>query len=553
VARKQIPTEALINLRHRLEMLPHRCRERRQLVEETAALYGVSSDTLYRALRERGRPKAIHRSDRGRPRKLSPIEMERYCEVVAAFKIRTCNKKGRHISTERAIELLEEYGMETPDGFLQPPKGVLTRPTVNRYLKAWGYDHLSLTRQPPAMRFQATHSNECWQFDLSPSDLKHIKTPSWVEPGRGNPLLMLYSLVDDRSGVCYQEYHCVYGEDVEAALRFLFNAMSAKAMDEFPFQGIPEMLYMDNGPIAKSRVFQNVMDYLGIKVVTHVPAGQDGQRVTARAKGKVERPFRTVKEAHETLYHFHQPETETEANLWLHKYLLHYNNQQHRIEPHSRLEDWLQNLPAAGIQQMCSWERFCTFAREPERRKVDASARVSVEGVAYEVDPNLAGETVILWWGLFDNELFVEFDNQRYGPFHPISGPIPLHRYRKFKKTKGEQRSEQITVLAQQLGLPRAALEGNADLQFLADQSQQSELTITPFSDPDPFQEFTYPTPLLAKRAIADYLGQALAKLPSEQLAFINTLVSETLNKRVILERVRQYFQSVQRGEGHAH
>lgn len=111
---------------------------------------------------------------------------------------------------------------------------------------------------------------------------------------------MLYSLVDDRSGVCYQEYHCVYGEDVEAALRFLFNAMSAKAMDEFPFQGIPEMLYMDNGPIAKSRVFQNVMDYLGIKVVTHVPAGQDGQRVTARAKGKVERPFRTVKEAHET-------------------------------------------------------------------------------------------------------------------------------------------------------------------------------------------------------------------------------------------------------------
>ena len=36
---------------------------------------------------------------------------------------------------------------------------------------------------------------------------------------------MLYSVVDDRSGVAYQEYHGVYGEDVEAALRFLFNAM----------------------------------------------------------------------------------------------------------------------------------------------------------------------------------------------------------------------------------------------------------------------------------------------------------------------------------------
>jgi hypothetical protein len=39
---------------------------------------------------------------------------------------------------------------------------------------------------------------------------------------------MLYSVVDDRSGVVYQEYHCVYGEDVEAALRFLFAAMTPK-------------------------------------------------------------------------------------------------------------------------------------------------------------------------------------------------------------------------------------------------------------------------------------------------------------------------------------
>ena len=42
----------------------------------------------------------------------------------------------------------------------------------------------------------------------------------------GAPTLMLFSLVDDRSGVAYQEYRCVYGEDVEAALRFLFAAMS---------------------------------------------------------------------------------------------------------------------------------------------------------------------------------------------------------------------------------------------------------------------------------------------------------------------------------------
>lgn len=198
---KQIAVEALINLRHRLDGLPSRCQERRILIEETAALYGVSTDTLYRALRNSSRPKSINRSDNGTPRKLSMTDMERYCEVIAAMKIRTNNKKGRHVSTVRAIELLEDFGMETPNGFVQPPKGTLTKSTVNYYLKTWGYDLERMTRQPPAVRFQAIHSNECWHFDLSPSDLKHVKLPSWVEPGRGNPLLMLYSIVDDRSGV----------------------------------------------------------------------------------------------------------------------------------------------------------------------------------------------------------------------------------------------------------------------------------------------------------------------------------------------------------------
>jgi hypothetical protein len=52
---------------------------------------------------------------------------------------------------------------------------------------------------------------------------------------------MLYSIVDNRSGVAYQEYHGVYGEDVEAALRFLFAAMAPKPQPDFPFQGRPRM------------------------------------------------------------------------------------------------------------------------------------------------------------------------------------------------------------------------------------------------------------------------------------------------------------------------
>jgi hypothetical protein len=540
MTKKRIPTEALINLQQRLGQLPSRCSERRQIIQEVAHLYGVSEHTIYRALRERNQLQSTKRTDSGQPRVIHRRELERYCEVIAALKIRTSNRKGRHLSTNQAIRLLEEHGIDTPEGHLQAPEGLLKRATINRYLKQWGYDHHTLLRQPPAVRFEATESNQCWHFDLSPSDLKHLKQLPEGDSGKGRPQLMLYSVVDDRSGVAYQEYHQVYGEDVEAALRFLFAAMSAKKVENFPFQGIPKMLYLDNGPITRSLVFQKVMGYLGIEVKAHLPNGKDGTRVTARSKGKVERPFRTVKEMHETLYHLHEPETEAEANAWLMRFLLHYNNQSHRHEPHSRLEDWLGNLPDEGLRQMCSWEQFCRLAREPERRKVGIDARVSVEGVFYEVDPNLAGETVVLWWGLFDNELYVEHQEQRYGPYNPVGAPIPLHRYRSFKKTHRQKRFEQIEVLAKQLALPASAI---GVISLPISEPKVIEFPRQPFVDPDPFQELVFKSELAAKQAIADYLGRPLAKLAHEQMTEINGILEKTLDKKEVMTEIKAYFQ----------
>jgi len=520
-------------------------------MQETATLYGISEATLYRALREYNRPKALRRSDCGRSRVLNVEEMEVYCEIIAAIKIRTSNQKGRHLSTSGTIRLLEEFGINTPKGFIKAEPGQLKKATANRYLKQWGYDRNYLVRQPPAVRFQAKHSNDCWHFDLSPSDLKHVKQPLWLDKDRGSPTLMLYSVVDDRSGVAYQEYHCVYGENVEAALRFMFTAMALKKDEELVLQGIPSMLYCDNGPIARSHVFHQVMEYLGINVQTHMPKGSDGRRVTARSKGKVERPFRSVKEMHETLYHFHEPQNEVEANEWLLNFLIRYNKMQHRSESHSRIEDWQQNLPSTGIREMCSWERFCTFCREPESRKVGGDARVIIDGVAYEVDTDLAGETVVLWWGLFDCELYVEFGEKRYGPYRSVDGPIPLGKYRSFKKTKQQKRADRIDTLANKIQLPRAALDNNPDVGTLAAFELEEEVPKIEFNDPDPFIEFTFADRVTAKQAIANELGMALAKLTEEQRAYINTIVTETLNKKFIFEQIYVFFDSLKKGTQH--
>ena len=97
-AASAVPVEALVILRRRLAALPARHSERAVLMTSTAQLYAVSRATLYRLLRGDRRPKDAHRTDRGYPRSMPAPEIERWCEIVAAMKVRTTNRKGRHLS-----------------------------------------------------------------------------------------------------------------------------------------------------------------------------------------------------------------------------------------------------------------------------------------------------------------------------------------------------------------------------------------------------------------------------------------------------------------------
>lgn len=302
---KSLPTEALVLLHHRLSKLSARDNERRLIVLETAQFYGISCETLYRALRKHSKPniKRACRADHNRPRAITADKMKLYCELIAALKIRTTNKKGHHLSTKECIRLLETYGIETQGTLVKSPVGLLKKSTVNFHLNRLGLDTHSMHIQPTVVHFQAEQSNECWQFDFSPSDFKRFPED---KSSNDAPKLMILSVVDDRSGVIYPEYHYTHGEDAVTALKFLFNAMAPKK-EGSPFQGIPKVLYMDNGPVAKSTLFKRVMAFLNVEIRTHLPDGKDGRRKTSRSKGKVERQYRNVKNILEPLYHFHPP------------------------------------------------------------------------------------------------------------------------------------------------------------------------------------------------------------------------------------------------------
>jgi hypothetical protein len=61
-------------------------------MQETATLYGITEWTLYRALRGQVRPKALRRADHGGSKSLPMADMEQYCELIAAIKLRTSNQ-----------------------------------------------------------------------------------------------------------------------------------------------------------------------------------------------------------------------------------------------------------------------------------------------------------------------------------------------------------------------------------------------------------------------------------------------------------------------------
>jgi hypothetical protein len=103
-----------------------------------------------------------------------------------------------------------------------------------------------------------------------------------------------------------------------------------------------------------------------------------------------------------------------------------------------------------------------------------------------------------------------------------------------------------LEALAAQLALPRAALEDpTPHFSWPADRSAP---TVIPFADPDPFHEFTFPTAIAAKQAVADTLAMPLAKLTAVELEALNALLARTLRKAEVLAYVQTHLKPIYQG-----
>lgn len=168
-------------------------------------------------------------------------------------------------------------------------------------------------------------------------------------------------------------------ENVTAFLTVLEQAIRRR--------GIPKRLYADNGAAFRAQHLELVCAKLGITLIHARPYQPQG-------KGKMERWFRTVRlQLLPTL----QPEDKKSLEainrrLWAWVEGEYHRNPHRGLDGDTPADRWAQRsdevrLPDSDTSDMFLFE---------QKRRVQADRTVSLDGVAYEVDATLVGETVTL-------------------------------------------------------------------------------------------------------------------------------------------------------------
>jgi len=199
------------------------------------------------------------RSDKGKPRKVSPEQVqESIDEVLPSFHGRTINKQAIYREClERGLLVRSAIA---PNTFSR---------MVNEYEMLKPQDESSNKRR---LAFSKAHANDMWQADTMFGPYIRLE---------GKPVQSkLIAYLDDASRVCCHGQF-VLSESVDALTESLRMA--------FYKRGVPESLYVDNGSIYTSREITQICMRVGT-FLHHAPV-RDGA-----AKGKIERFFRSVRE-----------------------------------------------------------------------------------------------------------------------------------------------------------------------------------------------------------------------------------------------------------------
>lgn len=266
-----------------------------QKVYEWALTLKLHPSTVYRWVGAAGLLRRSRRADKGARR--AGVSAEAYDRMLA-MTVRY------DMAAEDVIEHAEAYEWIAP--------GAVSVAAYNRWLAQDRLSRRNLTppgrmdgkliktrlKIVPHRRFEAAHSNELHQMDLTELPRYFVQADGSIgfespltlganKKGNSRPRLQLFVLVDDHSRGSYARLY--YGKNALNWTDFCMKAWDAKPdAATFPFCGRPSTLFSDNDSAPKSGMFKQFLTDMDVEFLAHEVGN-------SMAKGKVERLIQTLK------------------------------------------------------------------------------------------------------------------------------------------------------------------------------------------------------------------------------------------------------------------
>lgn len=277
---------------------------------------------------------------------------------------------------EKIIEMRKEHPEFSVQLFYDEMarQGVLLRRetsyhSVYRFLKKHGLHRASFetkTAQKDRKKFAYDQVNRLWQGDM-------MAGPYLYSEGR-KKATYLFAFIDDCSRIIpFARFDTSQN----------FNTMKSVFIEALLRRGIPQVVYLDNAKVYRSKLFHEASARLGITVA-------HAQVYDAASKGKIERFFRTVRERFLPL--LPQPLSSLDQLneaffLWLEE---DYHRKEHSslgMSPLNKYLSQVENLKLAPCP-----ETIQHLFLHQEKRRVNNDATISISSRYFEVPAHLIGQ-----------------------------------------------------------------------------------------------------------------------------------------------------------------
>ncbi len=296
------------------------------------------------------------RKDKGKARRL-PLEI---ADVLLAVK-----ENNPELTVPLVIKKTRQSG-KIPDDIRLPES------TIYKLLARNGLTKKESSPDKDHRRFSYQYAGDLWMSDVMYGPA--IKNSS----GRKRKTYLIAFIDDATRVIPYAEF--AHSENTVSFMEVFRQAILRR--------GIPQRLFVDNGSAFRSQHLSLVCAKLGITLI-HARAYH------AAAKGKIERWFRTIRLQFLPILTKNDMQSLANLNRALRLYIeIEYHRRPHRMLKKTPLDCWANigqrvRYPEPGVDL----EDLFLFE---SKRKVHKDRTVSLNGMVYEIDAALVGETVTL-------------------------------------------------------------------------------------------------------------------------------------------------------------